>query len=114
MSCSSNCEDVVRGCFGEICEALAVLPTALEQCAIHLFAKGVIDQSMKQYVTRQSDLLAGANALLDCLLLKIRYIPEEFDIIIDIFSQIEVLKVIAQKMKDRQATDHTELGLAFE
>ena len=94
--------EVLRKHHAEICKVLSVNSDTLKIFAGELFAKKMIDIHHKAEVIRIGGSgYDGANKLQDILMLKIEATPQLFDTIIEIMTKIDLLKDIAEKMKEK-------------
>lgn len=73
----------------------------LEHCSLEssqrFFAKGLIPEGLKRKLQKDSD---NAGSLVDCLTDKVRSVPSEYAVIVEILDEIEGSSHIVQLLRD--------------
>ncbi len=92
------CCEVLRDNYGDLCQLLDTSSETLISFVVNLYAKRMIDMTIKLEVLRTKGYL-GADTLLNHLRLMIEAKPKRFDTILEIMMKQEAAKDIAEKMK---------------
>ena len=90
---------VLRKHHQELCRLFNTCPETLDSYVVSLYSSEMIDMDTKREVLRTKGLL-GSDTLLDHLMMKVEAKPQRLGTILEIMMDQEMMRDIAEKMKE--------------